>query len=96
MKKPAKLKKIKQKSYKFLAGLVVLILGLGTVYYHFAESWNWIDSLYFSLITLTTIGYGDLAPTTPMSKIFTMLYVIVGIGIIFGFISTISRRNLEE
>jgi len=96
MKKPTKLKNLKHQSYKFLTTLFITILATGTIFYHFIEGWNWIDSLYFSLITLTTIGYGDLTPTLTISKLFTMLYVVVGIGIIFGFIGTISRRNLEE
>ncbi len=96
MKKQTKLKKIKAKSYKFLTSLTFIILAIGTAFYHFYEGWTLLDSLYFSVITLTTIGYGDLTPTMPLSKFFTMFYVIIGIGIIFGFIKTISRKNLTD
>ena len=43
------------------------------------EGWNLLDSLYFSVVTLTTIGYGDLSPSTAASKIFTIFYIFVGL-----------------
>lgn len=67
-----------------IAILVTLIttLGTGTVFYHTYEGLGWIDSLYFSVITLTTVGYGDFSPTTDGGKIFTIFYVLFGIGIV--------------
>jgi hypothetical protein len=57
----------------------------GTVVYHWLEGWSYLDALYFSIISLATIGYGDLTPTTPEAKIFTILYVINGIVILLAF-----------
>ena len=62
--------------------LVVLLLAIGTVYYNVAEGWSYVDSFYFSTMTLTTIGFGDLTPTTDGAKIVTSFYAIFGIGII--------------
>lgn len=70
----------------------IVITG-GTFFYRFVEGWTWIDSLYFSIITLTTVGYGDLSPTTPISKLFTCFYIISGVGIIFGFMDTFFRQR---
>jgi hypothetical protein len=78
---------LKQPEFRSFFVLVVLTLSFGTVVYHSVEGWRWIDSLYFSVITLTTIGYGDLAPATDAGKIFTILYVFTGIGILLGFIT---------
>ena len=55
--------------------------------YHYLEGWTWFDSLYFSVITLSTVGYGDISPQTTGGKTFTMVYVIVGIGIILSFVN---------
>lgn len=83
----------KEKAYNLLAYLAILILATRTVFYKFAENWPWIDALYFSAITLTTVGFGDLTPTTPISKLFTVLYIFVGIGIIFAFINQIMKQR---
>ena len=76
--------------------MVGIILLLGMIFYHRAEGWTWLDSLYFSVVTLTTIGYGDLAPQTSAGKIFTILYILLGLGVLAVFISTVAEHTLEE
>lgn len=61
---------LQDREYRQLLIITTLIIGIGTVSYHFLEGWSWIDSLYFSVITLTTIGYGDYSPTTDTGKLF--------------------------
>jgi voltage-gated potassium channel len=59
-------------------------LALGTLVYHWLEGWSYLDSLYFCVISLATIGYGDLTPTTSAAKVFTILYVLNGIAILLA------------
>ncbi|MBI2172690.1 MAG: two pore domain potassium channel family protein [Candidatus Aenigmarchaeota archaeon] len=59
----------------------VFIILLGTIAYHNLERWNYVDSFYFSGITVMTVGYGDLHPTTPESKIFTVFFAAAGIAV---------------
>jgi voltage-gated potassium channel Kch len=76
-----------------LAGLTLLV---GTTVFHLLEGWSWVDSLYFSAITLATVGYGDLVPTTPVAKIFTVLYVFNGVVILltlFDRVRTVRGRR---
>jgi hypothetical protein len=47
------------------------------------------------VITLTTVGYGDLAPTQPGTKIFTMVFIILGIGILLTFINLVAKHALQ-
>jgi voltage-gated potassium channel Kch len=78
------------------AGSVLLV---GTLAYHFLEGWSLLDSLYFSVITLATVGYGDLVPTTPVAKVLTILYVINGISILLALldrIRVVRSRRLEQ
>lgn len=76
-----------------LAGAVAsIIILIGTIFYHFVEKLSWLDSFYFSVITLATVGYGDITPHTDAGKLFTAFYVIGGIGIIGIFANLLIRR----
>lgn len=74
----------------------VAMVASGTVFYSSVEGWSVLDALYFSVITLTTIGYGDLHPTTPLSKIFTIIYILVGIGVLVAFLNKLGQAALER
>jgi hypothetical protein len=76
-----------QHAYRLLFGLALLALATGTVVYRVVEGWSWVDSFYFSSVTVTTVGFGDLAPTRDASKLFTVFYIFWGIGIISAFIN---------
>jgi voltage-gated potassium channel len=82
--------------FRAIALMVGLLLVLGTVFYSRVEGWSALDALYFSVITLTTVGYGDFAPRTAAGKIFTMVYLIMGIGIIVTFAQRIARGARRE
>jgi len=74
------------------ASIVLLALLLsGTVFYSTVEGWGIVDSLYFSVVTLSTVGYGDLTPETTVGKLFTGFYIIVGIGLFVAVASAIAR-----
>jgi voltage-gated potassium channel Kch len=80
---------LKDKEYRDLLITSLVILAIGTVSYHYLEGWTWLDALYFSIITLTTIGYGDFSPVTQAGKLFTVIYILIGIGVILSFIQTV-------
>ena len=84
---------LKDPAFRGLATSVALVLALGTALYPFIEGWSVLDSLYFCVITLTTVGFGDVAPETTAGKTFTILYVFVGLGFIMAFVTTIAQRS---
>lgn len=75
--------------------LAVLILLSGTVFYHSVEGWSWIDALYFSVTTVSTVGFGDLAPRTDIGKIFTVVYIFVGVGVFVLLFAQFARALLR-
>jgi hypothetical protein len=71
--------------YHFLAAAAFVILAVGTVVYHYVEGWSWVDSFYFCAVAGSTVGFGDLAPTTDASKLFTVLYLFSAVAILGAF-----------
>jgi len=73
--------------------LVVLVLLLsGTAFYSSVEGWRVLDALYFSVTTLATVGYGDLTPETDGGKLFTVAYIMVGVGLLVTFLAGIAQE----
>lgn len=77
---------------RYIALIGFIVLGVGIVFYRIVEGFSWINSLYFCVITLTTIGYGDIVPKTDIGKLFTTVYVIIGIGIFAAVINYLIKR----
>ncbi len=67
------------------------LIGVATVFYRLVEGWSIIDSLYFSVVTIATVGYGDLAPHTVLGKLFTIVYIFAGIGLFVAAATAIAQ-----
>ena len=83
---------LKDPEFRGLFYAALIIIGVGGWFYHSVEGWKWLDSFYFTIITLTTVGYGDFSPKTDLGKLFTMVYVVLGLGIISSFILILARQ----
>ena len=72
---------------KFTLAIIIFLIFLigGILIYSSIEEWRYIDSAYFAVATVTTIGYGDLVPQTDLGKIFTIFFSFFGIGMAFYF-----------
>lgn len=60
---------------------LVLIVAAGTVFFRWAEGWSWLDAYFFTVVTLSTVGYGNLVPATALGKIGTTVFIFVGLGV---------------
>lgn len=75
---------------------ILVYLGIGIVAFSFVfEQWCIIDSLYFTVVTFTTVGYGDLFPTTEVAKLFTSLYSLTGVSILGVALGVIGSKVME-
>jgi len=58
----------------------IFIVAVATIFYRFMEGWSWIDSFYFSSITILTIGHSQLIPSSDVAKVFTVILSFFGIS----------------
>jgi voltage-gated potassium channel len=72
---------LRRKISALLLAMVALVAG-GATGFHLFEGWDWLDSTYTTVITLSTVGYGDFTPKTPDGKRFVMFLILVGLGLI--------------
>ena len=87
---------MKSPEIRVLGGIFVSLIAVGTFFYHYYETFSWLDSLYFSVITLSTVGYGDFTPQTAAGKVFTMVYILVGIGILVSRVNALGKNIVEQ
>ncbi len=76
--------------FRALAFLLVVATGIGAVFFKVVEGWSWLDSAYFSIVSMTTVGDANMAPSNWLSKIFTMGYSVAGIGLMLAFVSRLA------
>src|SRR5215212_7107059 len=67
---------------------VLAAITVGTIMFHVLEGWSILDSLYVTAQTLTTVGFGDLAPRTPAGRAFATVFMIVGVGVVLYALTT--------
>ena len=75
--------------------IMMVILFGGATFYHYVEKWSYIDALYFTSATITTVGYGDITPKTDAGKMFTIAFVFAGVGIVLYGLSLIASHFVE-
>ena len=63
--------------------VICLYIFIGTVFYSNEEGWSYIDGMYYTMVTMSTVGYGDLSPSSGGARAFTIVYALVGIIVVF-------------
>ena len=81
------------KALPLVAGALVLT---GSIFYWRFEDWTFFEALYFCIVTLTTVGYGDFSPTTTGTQIFTIFYILTGFGVLVALLTSVAQHYLRH
>jgi voltage-gated potassium channel len=86
--------------FRFLVTLFVAIALFGTAGFMLIEHLSFMDAFYFTLVTIATVGYGDIHPTTPFAKGFVIILIVFGVGTFGAILASatellVNRRENE-
>jgi hypothetical protein len=90
---PAAFRNPNVKALMVLAGGIVTFSAL---VYMLLEGWSFLDAVYFCVVSMSTVGYGDFSPHTALGKIFTIFYLLIGIGIFVLTVTAIAEAIYTE
>jgi len=79
----------------YLIILVAVLIG-GTAGFKLIENKPWIDAFYFIIVTMATVGYGDVHPVTAGGKIFTIFLIVLGVGTFLGVVANATEMMLSR
>lgn len=75
---------------------VGIMVATGTIVFHLLEGWSIVDSLYVTAQTVTTVGFGDLAPRTLYGRIFASLFMMLGVGIVLYALTSMVQSIVQS
>ncbi len=85
----------KTRNLIFAAVMLFLVVSMGTAGYMILEKWNFLDSLYMTVITLTTVGFSEVNPVSDQGRILTMTILISGLGVVGYLVGTLTQIVVE-
>ena len=75
--------------------VIIFVISFGTIGYSIIERWNPFDSLYMTIITLTTVGYGEVHPLSKAGKFFTIILILSGVGAMLYALGSGAKTLIE-
>lgn len=81
--------------HKVLIGIFITILIFWAAFFLFSPSYGWIDDFYFVIVTLTTVGYGDVTPKTYNEKVLAIILILIGV-FVFSVITALMSSFLTD
>ena len=78
-----------------LSSLAAIIIS-GTVFFRIVEGWSWVDSYFFTVVTISTVGYGQLVPATAVGKIAATVLIFSGIGVFALAIQRLAETHMRH
>jgi voltage-gated potassium channel len=77
------------------AASLLSILLLGSLGFVWLEGWSFFDALYMTVTTLTTVGYGEIHPLSHTGRIYNILLILAGMGVMLYIVSSLARVVVE-
>jgi voltage-gated potassium channel len=84
--------------FKRFASPVLILVALsviGTVGYVYIDGYSWLNALYMTIITVGTVGFGEIQPLSDAGKLFTIFLIIASIGTVAYYITMVTRLLLD-
>ena len=75
----------------YMGLLVAVYLAVSATIFHWLENWTWPQALYFCAVTLTSVGYGDMHPTTDLSRLVTTAFVLFSVPMFFLMLGVVGE-----
>ena len=86
---------ISLRRFALLLTLALTVAG-GTVFFHAVEGWGWLDSYFFTVVTLSTVGYGSLVPVTSLGKVGATLLIFIGLGVFAAAVQQFGSYTVKK
>jgi len=83
-----------RKIAQWAASLLALLLA-GSLGFVWLEGWNFFDALYMTVTTLTTVGYGEIHPLDRIGRIYNMVLILTGLGVMLYIVGSLARVVTE-
>lgn len=96
MKRKRTLKQLLQNNIFNALLLLIFVFLAGVLGFKFLYSYSWVDALYMTVITITTVGYGELHPMSTSEKIFTSIFILSSIFIVGYALKVVSEYVLSK
>lgn len=75
---------------------LVSLLAAGTVAFKLLEPLTWIQAFYFSVSTMTTVGYGDFVPSSDLTRLMVAVYALIAVTLYISLATVLGARYLEK
>lgn len=83
-------------SSRILILLPVIVILIGSIGFMLLEHLSFVDAVYFTIVTISTVGYGDMHPTTTGSKVFGIVLIVFGIGTFLTIVSNVTQMLIQR
>ena len=81
---------------KFYLTVFMIVIIFGSLAFSFVEKISIAEAVYFNIVTVATVGYGDIHPTTPTGRVLAILLIVMGVGTFLGVVANATEIMLNR